>query len=114
MDEIQISIDQNDDDALFEFQNYDDFRRERIKLNHDNTLKLWYSLPTNLTNIDNKLFRQQTLRQQRKRFRNFKFFAVCSMILKRTFLKNKIRSRGKFNFTHKTLFSSMNRFSNVE
>ena len=95
MNEIQIDVDH--DDVLFEFPSYEDFRRERLKLNHESTLKLWYSLPANLTNIDNQLFRQQTLRQQKKRFRNFKLFAIYSMILKRTFLKNKVRSKGKCN-----------------
>ncbi|CAF1636398.1 unnamed protein product, partial [Didymodactylos carnosus] len=95
MDDIQINNDNdNDNDILFEFQSYEEFRRERLKLNNESTLKLWYSLPSNLTNIDNKLFRRQALRQQRKRLRNFKFFAIYSSFLKKTFLKNKIRSKG--------------------
>ena len=98
MTSIEIVNKHDAEDTFFEFQSYEDFHRERLKLNHENTLKLWYSLPTNLTNIDNTLFRQQTRRQQRKRFRNFKFFAVCSMFFKRTFLKNKIRSKGKISF----------------
>ncbi len=84
-------------DILFEFQTYEEFQRERLKLNNENTLKLWYSLPSNLTSIDNKLFRPQTLRQQRKRARNFKCFAIYSLLLKKTFLKNKIHSKGKKN-----------------
>lgn len=96
MNEIRIDID-HDADVLFDFPSYEDFQRERLTLNHENTLKLWYSLPTNLTNINNQLFRQQTLQQQKKRFRNFKLFALYSMILKKTFLKNKVRSKGKCN-----------------
>jgi hypothetical protein len=86
----------NDDkDVLFEYTTYEEFRSSRLKLNHENTLKLWYSLSSNLSNIDNKLFRQQTLQQQRTRARNFKFFAFYSSILKKTCLKEKIRSKGK-------------------
>jgi len=87
----------NDNDIFFEFSNYEEFRSERLKLNNGNTLKLWYSLPSNLTNIDSKLFRQQTLRQQRKRIRNFKFFAIYSLILKKIFFKKKIQSKGMTN-----------------
>jgi hypothetical protein len=47
----------DDNDILFEFQTYEEFQKERLKLNNENTLKLWYSLPSNLTSIDNKLFR---------------------------------------------------------
>lgn len=84
----------NDNDIFFDFPNYEEFRRERLKLNNENTLKLWHSLPTNLTNIDSKLFRHQTPRQQKKRIRNFKFFAMYSLFLKKTFFKNKIHSKG--------------------
>ena len=84
-----------DNDVLFEFPSYEEFRRERLKLNYENTLKLWYSLPSNLTDVDSKLFRRQTLRQQKRRLRKFKFFAIYSALLKKTFLKNKIRAKGK-------------------
>jgi hypothetical protein len=84
-------------DILFEFQTYEEFRRERLKLNNESTLKLWHSLPSNLTNIDNTLFRRQTIRQQRKRTRNFKCFAIYSLLLRKTCLKNKIHSKGKKN-----------------
>ena len=94
MDNIQINNDSGND-VLFDYQSYEEFRRERVKLNHENTLKLWYSLPSNLTNIENKLFKPQTLRQQRKRSRKFQFFAIYSAILKKTCLKNRIRSKGE-------------------
>ena len=73
----------NDNDVLFEFNNYEEFRSSRLKLNHESTLKLWYSLPSDLRDIQNKLFRQQTLRQQRSRARNLKFFAFYSSFLKK-------------------------------
>ncbi|CAF1316580.1 unnamed protein product [Rotaria sordida] len=94
-------MDDMDNDILFEFESYEEFQRERLKLNAESTLKLWYSLPSNLTNIDNKLIRQQTLKQQKKRLRNLKFFAIYSMFLKKTFLKNRIRSKG-FQLWNKT------------
>jgi hypothetical protein len=96
MDDIKIDI-AKDDDVLFEFPSYEEFRKERLKLNNECTLKLWYSLPWSLTNIDKKLIRQQTLRQQKKRFRSFKLLAIYSLLLKNTCLKNRIRSKGKKN-----------------
>jgi hypothetical protein len=103
----------DDNDVLFEYKTYEEFRSARLKLNHENTLKLWYSLPADLKNIDNKLFRRHTHRQQRARVRKLKFFAFYSSILKNTFLKKQIRSKGNFN--EKLLLSKiLNRFSSLE
>ena len=88
-------MDNIDADTYFEFKTYEEFRRERLKLNHESTLKLWYSLPNGLPTIDNQLFRRQTPRQQRARIRNLKFFAFYCTLLKKTFLRNKIQSKGK-------------------
>ena len=33
-----------DGNSLFDFDTYEEFRKERLKLNYENTLKLWYSL----------------------------------------------------------------------
>ena len=81
-------------DAYFEYKTYEEFRTERLKLNYDSTLKLWFSLPNGLPSIDNKLVRRQTVKQQRKRLRKMKFFAFYCALLKNTFLKKKIHSKG--------------------
>lgn len=93
MTEIQI-MNKDDDESLFQFDTYEEFQRERLKLNHDNTLKLWSLLPSTLDGIDSQLCQRRTLQQQKKQYRSFKFFAFYSLILKKTFLKKKIRSRG--------------------
>jgi hypothetical protein len=89
-------MDNSAGDAYFEFKTYEEFRKERLKLNYDSTLKLWYSLPNGLPTIDNKLVRRQTPKQQRARVRNMKFFAFYYTLLKKTFLRKKIQSKGKY------------------
>ncbi|CAF3412441.1 unnamed protein product [Rotaria sp. Silwood1] len=54
-------MDNLDSDKYFEFKTYEEFRKERLKLNYDNTLKLWYSLPDTLPINDNNRVRRQTL-----------------------------------------------------
>ncbi|CAF4984048.1 unnamed protein product [Rotaria sp. Silwood1] len=86
-------MDNFDTDIYFEFKTYKEFRKERLKLNYDNTLKLWYALPNVLPTNDNNRVRRQTPKQQRARLRKMKFFAFYSIFLKKTFLKKKIHSK---------------------
>ncbi|CAF2957672.1 unnamed protein product [Rotaria sp. Silwood2] len=88
-------MDKLDTETYFEFKTYEEFQKERLKLNYDNTLKLWYSLPNCLPTTDNNLVRRQTLKQQRARLRKMKFFAFYCTLFKKTFLKKKIHSKGK-------------------
>ncbi|CAF1064917.1 unnamed protein product [Rotaria sordida] len=62
-------MDNLDTDKYFEFKTYEEFRKERLKLNYDNTLKLWYSLPDTLPLNDNNRVRRHTRKQQRALFR---------------------------------------------
>jgi len=88
--------DTNDDgDILFDFNTYEEFKNERLKLNYESTLKLWYSLPSGLPTIDNRRVRGYTRRQQRIRLGKVELFVVYYILLKRTFLKKKIRSKGR-------------------
>ena len=90
------SGDTNDgSDILFDFNTYAEFKNERLKLNYENTLKLWYSLPSVLPSIDNRFLRRHTSRQQRVQLRKMKLFAMYYILLKRTFLKKRIRSKGR-------------------
>ena len=93
-------MDNSNPDKYFEFKTYEQFRDERLKLNHESTLKLWYSLSTDLSSIDNKLAKRQTIQQQRARLRKMKFFAFYCTFLKKTCLKKKIYAKGKQNFTY--------------
>ncbi|CAF1463241.1 unnamed protein product [Didymodactylos carnosus] len=43
----------DDDDVLFQYKTYEEFRTARLKLNYESSLKLWYSLPSDLASIDN-------------------------------------------------------------
>lgn len=88
-------MDNMDTDTYFEYKTYEEFRKERLKLNYDSTLKLWYSLPNGLPTTDNQLVRRQTPKQQNKRVRNMKFFALYCTLFKNTFLRKKIQSKGK-------------------
>ena len=92
---MEISLNAHDKDILFEFNTYEEFTKERLKLNYENTLKLWYSLPTDLSNIDDRLIQRCTPRQQRKTFRKVKVLYLYSKLLKRTCFKKKIYSRGE-------------------
>jgi hypothetical protein len=92
---MEISLNDNDKDSLFEFQTYEEFTKERLKLNYENTLKLWYSLPAGLPNVDDGLVQRRTPRQQRKIFRKLKVLYVYSKLFKRTCLKNKIYAKGE-------------------
>ncbi|CAF1478785.1 unnamed protein product [Rotaria sp. Silwood1] len=62
-------MDNLDTNTYFEFKTYEEFRKERLKLNYDNTLKLWYSLPDTLPISDNNRVRRQTRKEQRALFR---------------------------------------------
>lgn len=89
-------MDDNQTDSYFEYSTYEEFRQERLKLNHESTLKLWYSLPNGLPSLDNQLVRRQTSKQQRKRIRSMKFFAFYCTLLKKTFLRKKIQTKGTY------------------
>lgn len=90
-------MDNSTTDTFFEYSTYEEFRTERLKLNYDSTLKLWYSLPPGLPSHDNQLVRRQTTKQQRSRLRKMKFFAFYCALLKKTFLRKKIQAKGKRN-----------------
>lgn len=85
-------------DTYFEYKTYEEFRKERLKLNYDSTLKLWYSLPNGLPSVDNNLVRRQTTKQQRARIRKLKFFAFYCTLFRKTFLKKKIHSKGMLDY----------------
>ena len=88
-------MDNSQADAFFDYATYDEYRTERLKLNYENTLQLWYALPAGLPTMDNQLVRRQTPKQQRARLRHMKFFAFYYSLLKKTFFKKKIHSKGK-------------------
>ena len=92
---MEVSLNTNDKDSLFEFRTYEEFTKERLKLNYENTLKLWYSLPAGLPNVDDGLVQRRTPRQQRRIFRKLKLLYVYSKLCKRTCLKHKIYARGE-------------------
>ncbi|CAF1387097.1 unnamed protein product [Rotaria sordida] len=85
-------MDNFDIDTYFEFKTYEEFRKERLKLNYDCTLKLWYSLPDTLPTNDNNRVRRQTRKQQRARFRKIRHYLVYAILFKKTSLKKKIKS----------------------
>jgi len=99
-------MDNSTTDTYFEYQTYEEYRKERLQLNYDSTLKLWYSLPTGLPTVDNKLVRRQTIKQQRSRLRKLKFFAFYCALLKKTFLRKKIQAKGNQN-RKSNLFSAL-------
>ena len=78
-------MDNTDVETYFEYKTYEEFRKERLKLNYDNTLKLWYSLPNGLPAMDNTLVRRQTPKQQRARVRNMKFLHFIVHCLRKHF-----------------------------
>jgi hypothetical protein len=92
---MEVSLNANDKDILFEFNTYEEFTKERLKLSYENTLKLWYSLPAGLPNIDGGPAQRRTPRQQRKIFRKIKLFYFYSKLFKRSCLKKKMYSKGE-------------------
>ena len=92
---MEIPLSENDKNIIFEFNTYEEFTKERLKLNHDNTLKLWYALPTDLSNIDDVILQRRTPREQQKIFRKIKLLYVYSKLLKKTCFKKKIYARGE-------------------
>ena len=90
------SDDTNEDgNILFVFKTYEEFKKERLKLNYESTLKLWYSLPSGLPSIENQRVRGYTSRQQRVRMGKVSLFVVYCTLLKRTFLRKRICSKGR-------------------
>ena len=84
----------NDTNTFFEYATYDEFRRERLVLNHESALNLWYSLPAGLPTLANSLVRRQTPKEQRSRLRKMKFFAFYCTLLRKTFLRKRIHGKG--------------------
>jgi hypothetical protein len=82
-------------DIMFAFNTYEKFRKERLQVNYENTLKLWDSLPSGLPNIDNRRVKGYTSRQQRMHMGKVSLYGVYCALFKRTFLKNKICSQGR-------------------
>ncbi|CAF1191803.1 unnamed protein product [Rotaria sordida] len=85
-------MDNLDTDTYFEFKTYEEFRKERLKLNYDNTLKLWYSLPDTLPINENNRFRRHTRKQQRARFRKIKHCVAYAILFKKI-SKKKIQAK---------------------
>ena len=85
----------DDGDILFDFDTYEEFKTERLKLNYENTLQLWYSLPSELRSIDNQRVRAYTSRQQRMQKGKAKLFVVYYVLFRQTFLKKRIHSKGR-------------------
>lgn len=92
---MEVSLNPNDNNIFFEFNTYEEFTKERLKLNYEQTLKLWYSRPADLSNIDNQFIRRRTPRQQRAVLRKVKLFYFYSKLLKRTCIKKKLYSKGE-------------------
>ena len=91
---VSSETNENGDD-LFVFKTYEEFKNERLKLNYESTLKLWYSLPSGLPSIEDQRVRGYTSRQQYARMGKVSLFAVYGTLLRRTFLKKKIDSKGR-------------------
>ncbi|UJR12318.1 hypothetical protein I4U23_016495 [Adineta vaga] len=91
---MEVPFNSTDNNIFFEFDTYEEFTKERVKLNYEHTLKLWYSRPTDLSNIDNRFIQQRTRQQQRATLRKIKVFYFCSKLFKRTCLKKKMYSKG--------------------
>lgn len=87
--------DLKDEDTVFEYKTYDEFRAERMKLNYENTLRLWYSLPTNLSSLDPKLAPRHTAKQQKAHLLRLKLFAFYCSLLSKSCVKGKIHAKGK-------------------
>ena len=81
-------------DLYFEYPTFEEFRTARLKLNHENTLKLWYSLPNDLSSLDVELVQRHTRKQQRTRMLRMKFFAFYCSLFGKTRWKAKIHSKG--------------------
>lgn len=94
---MKLSLTEDDKHVFFEFSTYEEFTKERLKLNHENTLEHWYSLPTDLSNIDETFIQRHAPRQQRAIFRKLKVLYVYSKLLKRTCLKKKIYSKSEIS-----------------
>ncbi|CAF1140949.1 unnamed protein product [Adineta ricciae] len=92
----------DDDDVLFVFNTYEEFQQEREKLNYENTLRIWYSLPSGLPNIDNERIKRYTSLQQRKRMGKVSAFAIYCILFKKTSLRKKISAKGA-RIWHETL-----------
>lgn len=92
---MDIVLDENDKKTLFKYKTYDEFTAERLKLSHDHTLKLWYSLPDGLPDAKDEMMPKYTRREQRTALRKAKFLYLYSKVLKRTCLKKRVYEKGE-------------------
>lgn len=92
MEEVHKSDENND---FFEFSTYEEFTKERLKLNNERTLKLWYTLPSDLSNLGDRFLQRRTVRQQKAILRRVKLLYLYSKLFKRTCIKKRIYSKGE-------------------
>lgn len=87
--------DLSEQDSSFHYPSYEEFRTARLKLNYESTLKLWHSLPTDLSSLDAEIAPRHTSKEQRARIRRMKFFAFACSLFGKTRWKAKIHSKGQ-------------------
>lgn len=91
----------DDDDALLVFDTYEEFTNERLKINYENTLKIWYSLPTVLPSDQDLRVKKHSSLQQRARIGKISLFGLYCTMFKRTSLRDNIRNKGMKNVLYK-------------
>ena len=90
---MEVTVD--DKDTFFEYDTYEEFTAERLKLNYEHTLKIWYALPAGLPNLNDGPLQRRTRSEQRAIFRKVKVYYVYSKIFKHSCLRKKIYVRGE-------------------
>ena len=92
---MEIPLGDADKTSFFEFPTYEEFSKERQKLNFEHTLKLWYSLPAGLPDAVEGYLYRYTPQQQRTAFRKIKIYYLYTKVFKRTCIRKKVYSKGK-------------------
>ena len=85
----------SEQDPYFQYPSYEEFRTARSKLNYESTLKLWYSLPTDLSGLDANVAQRHTSKEQRARMLRMKFFAFFCSLFGKTRWRAKIHAKGQ-------------------
>ena len=73
---------------------FEEFENERISLNNESTLDIWNNLPDDLPSLDDELLKGYSRQRQRITMTKAKGFVASYLLFKKTFLKDKFRSKG--------------------
>ncbi|CAF0927984.1 unnamed protein product [Didymodactylos carnosus] len=89
---LKMTDNTSNNNKLFTFNSYDEFKQECLRMNNENTIDIWNQLPIELPSSKKSStnnVKYFTRRQQHRYGRKLKYYATCCLLLKKTQKKRK-------------------------